>query len=42
MIREGYTKQYSDVFSKILPLYREWNLQALITSKRPYSLVSKF
>lgn len=28
MIKEGYTKPYSDVFGKMLSLYPEWSLQA--------------
>ncbi|MFV8353417.1 thermonuclease family protein [Flavobacterium sp. XS2P14] len=42
MIREGYAKPYSNVFCKKLPSYQEWSLEAKITSKGLYSLVSKF
>ena len=42
MIKEGYAKPYNDVFCEMLPMYQEWNLQAIINKKGLYSKIDKF
>ncbi len=42
MIKEGYAKPYSNVLCEMLPMYQEWNLQAINSLKGLYSLINKF